>query len=73
MLDFTKSHKKSLAKLQQTDPEFYKFLKENDKKLLEYSSEEEETKESDEEGTVYKPPSQLHVSFLNYLLCWKFI
>ncbi|CAH1407502.1 unnamed protein product [Nezara viridula] len=64
-VDFSESHKKSLAKLQKTDPEFYKFLKENDKKLLEYSSSEEEVeeeaKESDDEGKVYKLPSQLHV------------
>ncbi|XP_066902843.1 nucleolar complex protein 2 isoform X2 [Halyomorpha halys] len=60
---FIESHKKSLAKLEKTDPEFYKFLKENDKKLLEYSSseEEEETKGFDDEGTVYKLPNLLYV------------
>lgn len=61
--NFEESHKKSLAKLQETDPEFYTFLKENDKNLLEFSSSDEDEKqeESGNEDEVFKPPMQLHV------------
>ncbi|XP_018908825.2 nucleolar complex protein 2 [Bemisia tabaci] len=41
------NHKKSLKKLEQTDPEFYKFLEEHDKNLLVFSDEDE--KDDDEE------------------------
>lgn len=39
-------HKKSLMKLKETDPEFYTFLKQNDKKLLEFNLSDEEDKSS---------------------------
>jgi len=53
--------KRYLASLQEKDPEFFKFLKENDQELLEFdesSSEEEE----DEEGPLHKPPKSLEVA-----------
>lgn len=36
------SHKKGLKNLAKTDPEFYKFLKQNDKKLLEFNLSDQE-------------------------------
>jgi nucleolar complex protein 2 len=40
--DKTMSHKESLTQLQETDPEFFQFLKDNDQKLLEFSESESE-------------------------------
>jgi len=36
-------HKHDLEKLKQTDPEFYEFMQKEDKQLLEFSDEEEES------------------------------
>ena len=44
------SHKESLAQLQETDPEFFRFLRNNDQKLLEFSESESEGDESGSEG-----------------------
>ncbi|XP_023017825.1 nucleolar complex protein 2 [Leptinotarsa decemlineata] len=38
-------HKRDLLKLQKSDPEFYKFLQENDKKLLDFNVSDEEADE----------------------------
>ena len=48
-----KKHKKALDKLATSDPEFYKFLSENDRELLEF-----DTSDSDSEagGQIHKPP-----------------
>ncbi|XP_046667721.1 nucleolar complex protein 2 homolog [Homalodisca vitripennis] len=57
-----KQHKKSLANLKKTDPEFYQFLEENDKKLLQFDvSDSESGSEIDDNEKVHKPPEQLEV------------
>lgn len=62
-VDEIESHKKSLEKLQETDPEFYKFLQENDKKLLKFDiSDDEDEDGEDEENKVHVPSSDLEVA-----------
>jgi nucleolar complex protein 2 len=57
------SHKRSLDKLRYTDPEFYKFLEQNDNKLLEFSvSDSENADEDEEEDQIHKPVQDLEVS-----------
>ncbi|XP_063979330.1 nucleolar complex protein 2 homolog [Diachasmimorpha longicaudata] len=57
-----KAHKKSLQKLQNTDPEFYEFLKQNDKKLLNFDVSDQEDSEDEEDETVHRPNEHLHVA-----------
>ena len=42
-------HKKSLRKLKQTDPEFYSYLKENDKNLLEFNLSDDNKGDTDDD------------------------
>ena len=42
-------HKKSLKKLKQTDPEFYSYLKENDKNLLEFNLSDDNKGDTDDD------------------------
>ena len=42
-------HKKSLKKLKQTDPEFYSYLKENDKNLLEFDMSDDNKGDTDDD------------------------
>ncbi|XP_030745334.1 nucleolar complex protein 2 homolog [Sitophilus oryzae] len=66
----TQQHKSDLEKLKKTDPEFYKFLQDNDKKLLQFSLSDEEVDESDggeenvedELETLHKPNENLEVA-----------
>jgi nucleolar complex protein 2 len=59
--DYT--HKKSLEKLCDTDPDFYKFLEQNDRKLLQFSvSDSEDEVDEEEEDQVHKPVQDLEVS-----------
>lgn len=56
-------HKKSLEKLRDTDPEFYKYLEQNDRKLLQFSvSDSEDEAEVEEEDRIHKPSNELEVS-----------
>ncbi|XP_001604471.2 nucleolar complex protein 2 homolog [Nasonia vitripennis] len=52
-----KEHKKALMNLQDTDPEFFKYLKENDKRLLDFNIDDDgdNMSEADEESKVHVP------------------
>ncbi|XP_058060949.1 nucleolar complex protein 2 homolog [Anopheles bellator] len=78
MAQVEKDHKTALAKLQQTDPELYAFLKKNDEKLLKFGKmandgemefsgtddddEEDEDELEDEEEKIHRLPSKLEVA-----------
>ncbi|XP_077371094.1 nucleolar complex protein 2 homolog [Festucalex cinctus] len=56
-------HKEQLSRLKNKDPEFYKFLEENDKNLLNFedtdSSEDDDDDDDDDEGKYHALPSML--------------
>lgn len=62
--DEAEKHKRDLKKLKESDPEFYQFLQENDRKLLEFNlSDEDSDDEGDEKVTeVHKPSDTLDVA-----------
>ncbi|KAK9887686.1 hypothetical protein WA026_000008 [Henosepilachna vigintioctopunctata] len=54
-------HKQSLEKLKETDPEFYKFLEENDRKILNFNISDDE-EDDGEESNLHVPDDDLDVA-----------
>lgn len=60
--DEATKHKKDLEKLKVSDPEFYKFLQENDKKLLQFNVSDDEQGDMEEVEDVHVPSEGLDVA-----------
>lgn len=53
--DIGKEHKKSLSKLKELDPDFYKYLEENDKKLLQFDVSDSDDTDKEEDDNIHRP------------------
>lgn len=59
--DEAEKHKRDLEKLRESDPDFYKFLQENDEKLLQFNlTDDEDNLETIE--NIHKPEESLEVA-----------
>ena len=54
-------HRQDLKNLEKIDPEFHKFLQENDKGLLDFDSSASEDEDAAENEQLHEPPESLEV------------
>lgn len=55
-------HKRDLEKLKESDPDFYKFLQDNDKKLLQFNLSDDDDDETESIDDLHKPVENLEVA-----------